>query len=31
MAPPKVPDNLKVPDGEELVLKVSATGYQIYV
>ncbi len=30
MVPPKVPENLKVPDGEELVLKVSATGYQIY-
>ncbi|MBZ5531909.1 MAG: DUF3455 domain-containing protein [Acidobacteriia bacterium] len=31
MIPPTVPDNLKAPDGEELVLKVSATGYQIYV
>lgn len=28
---PEVPDNLKVPDGEELVLKVRASGYQIYV
>lgn len=28
---PEVPDSLKVPAGEELMLKVSATGYQIYV
>jgi len=31
MALPEVPENLKPPAGEELVLRVRATGYQIYV
>jgi uncharacterized protein DUF3455 len=28
---PNVPDNLKVPAGEEPLMMVSATGYQIYI
>jgi hypothetical protein len=31
MALPEVPENLKPPAGEELILRVRATGYQIYV
>jgi len=30
-SPPEVPDNLKAPAGEKLVLQVHATGSQIYV
>lgn len=30
IAPPAVPDNLKAPSGEQLILKVAAKGVQIY-
>src|SRR5580698_4126076 len=30
IAPPTVPDKLKAPDGQEVVLQASATGSQIY-